>query len=88
MTKKREDKQRAELRQRIADIVSGACGRDMDTDDEWVSVEELPNIIGALRERFSDLDECRTYMTSSHCLGDYATVASLVEFFWVSGVRA
>lgn len=49
----REAEKREALRQRVADIVSGACGRDMDTEDEWVSVEELPRVLASVRERLS-----------------------------------
>ena len=90
---KAEKKQKEALRIRVADIVSGACGRDMDTNDDWVTLSEVGGAIVALKERLLqphfrlEDKEIPDHMMSPHNLDHYENIDSLTDFYWEQGVR-
>lgn len=83
----REAAQKAALRQRIGDIVAGACGQEKDTEGEIVFLCEYPNVLRAVKARL-ELPADREHLTSAHNADAYETVEKLTEFLFRNGVRA
>lgn len=83
----REAEQRDALHQRIADIFAGACGRVMDVDYESASLEEIVNIVNAIRETFGEpiKDWCGWGLRT---LPRFETVEAAVEHLFENGFRA
>ena len=92
MTKRelKEKKDKAALRLRIADIVSGACGRDMELED-WVTIEEVGRVVGAIGDRLNlpkfDEDK-KSYLVGIHTVEHYDCVDEIVKYLWENGVKA
>ena len=93
MTKQRSKKaQRLEaakedLRQRIADVYAGACGRHMDSDDELVSPEELSRIIPAVRWIFGE-PHLNWYGWNATALDKWVTIDLATDLLFKADFRA
>ena len=89
----REAEQRAALRQRIADIATGAAGYEFDNGDEFATADFLARFVPALRVQFG-FDEKReelkkfNHLWSLINLQNYNDVDSTTDFFFDHGVRA
>lgn len=83
----RDTKAKAALRQRISDIISGACGRDMDFEDEFTSIEEAARYIPALRSVFGQ-PQPDWYPWQVHCIERLENIDKATDFLFESGVRA
>ena len=88
----REDEARDRLHERVADIVSGACGRDMISEAFVVDITEAGRVVLALQDRLMPKDAegrlMKPWMVEHHNLHCYASVAEITDFFYRSGVRA
>ena len=82
----KEKKAKVALRQRISDVYCGACGRDMDTEDEWATLEDYSRIMPALKEVFSGAFDSKTWLSADHNANEYESVESATEFLWSFGV--
>jgi len=85
--RKREDQQRAALLQRITDIYTGACGRVIDFDNDWVSLEEVSRIISALEDVLGTPRK-GWFGWEVYCLDRFETPAKAMEHLFRFGFRA
>lgn len=86
MTKaKREEQQKAWLRQRVSDVCRGAAGFDIDHPDEWTTCEHLSRIVPALEVIFGI--ENNKHLWKTHNLHYYNDVDSITDFLWENEVR-
>lgn len=89
----REAEQKEALRQRICDIVSGACGRDMsDSELEYVDLDNLGRVVGALTARLCEHDEggelvCKHFQAHWN-MEHYWSVDTILDYYWNHGIRA
>ena len=91
----REAEQWGALRQRVSDVVTGACGRELDVDDEGEALEspspeELERIVPALERLFGVNEEAKRnlYLFKVHNLGHYRDVDAITNHLFEAGVRA
>lgn len=84
----REEGEKAALRQRIADIASGAAGLDFDAEDEFATADFLSRFIPALKTRFEAQSDKRDYLWYPGNLDNFDRVESTTEFLWNHGIRA
>jgi len=99
----REAEQRSALFQRVYDVVSGACGRVLESQDsiecEWLVPDELSRAVPALKEMFSgdqalDAQDKPTgdwendHLFELHYLDRFTSVGSITDFLFEHGVRA
>ena len=89
----REVEAKEALRQRICDIVSGACGRDMDDADmEFVDIDNVARFIGALADRLCEHDEggelVHNHFVAYWNIGEYQNIDTILDFYWRNGIRA
>jgi len=82
----REAEQKAALRQRVADIATGAAGYELDADSEFSTAEVLSRLMPALQIQFSM--EGRDYLWALSNLGNYNDIDSTTDFLYEHGVRA
>lgn len=82
----KEAAQKAALRQRIRDMVAGACGEDPDDDQFFMTMEPASRLLPALEKTFGK--DGNGYLWRSHCLDRYENVDSITEFLFQNGVRA
>ena len=82
-----EIEQKAALRQRLADIISGATGLDCDRDDWIPTLTEAALFIPAIAERIAGVQD-KKHLTSLRSLDQYDGLDSITEFFWRNGIRA
>ena len=84
---------KAALRQRIADIATGAAGAEFDHDDEWANADMLSRFVPALRVQFGLDAEGNERTDRAHLwflsnLHYFDDVDSVTDFFFEHGVRA
>ena len=84
---RRNKEQKAALRQRLADIISGAVGGDCDRDDWMPTLTEAALFIPAIAERIAGVKD-KEHLTALRCLGEYDGLGAIVEFLWRNGIRA
>ncbi len=86
---KREECARQMLRWRVADILSGACGAEMDEPNgSWLALSDAPRAIGAIKERLIGNSEDLAWLSASHMVDRYETVKSLTDLLYRNGIRA
>lgn len=88
-----EAQTKAALRQRIADIATGAAGTAFDTDDEFATAGFLSRFIPALRTQFGVDGEGKeigrwSFLWDLHNLHYYDNVDTTTEFLFDNDVRA
>ena len=86
--KQRQEEMKGALHQRISDIYSGACGRDMDNEDGILSMEEASRVLPAIMEVFRDQLEGKTFLKGLHMLDKYETIDQATECLFGYGIRA
>jgi len=84
---------KAELRQRVADIATGAAGSAFDTDDEFATAGFLSRFIPALRTQFGIDGEGKeigrwSFLWDLHNLHYFDTVDTTTDFLFEHDVRA
>ena len=84
----KEEEEMTALRQRVADVFSGACGRNMDSDEEFIGMEEASRIMPALKALFRKEDDKRTYLWEPSNLGHFDNIDSATEFLFKANIRA
>jgi len=89
----RETAAKAALRQRIADIATGAAGYKFDGADEWANADFLARFVPALRVQFGLDSEGNERRDRNHFwflsnVNHYENVDTTSEFFFEHGVRA
>jgi len=67
------------LRDRIADICCGACGRFVGDEDETLAIEELSRVIPAMQATWPNLPD---WVWFPHNLDKFVTVDSITEFIF------
>jgi len=82
----RETEQKAALRQRVADIATGAAGYEFDCQGEFSTAEMLSRFIPALKVQFDE--EGRSHLWNAGNLNNYENIDSTADFLWEYGVRA
>jgi len=91
MTKK-EQREKAALRQRIADIVNGAAGMIVDDDHYLIGTYELSRAIPVLIEAFNlnnrPSGEKKDFLYGWQNLDYYRSVDSITDFYFEHGIRA
>lgn len=70
---------REALRDRIADICCGACGRFVDDEDETLAVQELARVIPAIQATWPNLPD---WVWFPHNLDKFVTVDSITDFIF------
>jgi hypothetical protein len=70
---------RDQLRDRIADICCGACGRFVGDEDETLAIEELSRVIPAMQATWPNLPD---WVWFPHNLDKFVTVDSITEFIF------
>lgn len=88
---------KAHLRQRVADIATGAAGFEFDCDAEFATAEFLQRFIPALQVMFEvkpkkDADghfvtPGNEYLFRAHNFANYNDVQSTTDFLFEHGVR-
>ena len=68
-----------QLKQRIEDMVAGACGRRLVEGEDWITVEELSSLIPALMATFPDLPD---FLWKPHCLRYFDSPAAITDHLW------
>lgn len=82
---------KAALRQRVLDIMAGACSGDDPADPEYfVCVICLPAIVRGVELRLlpEDYKEKSAYLTASTNADQYETAEKLTNFLFEHGIRA
>ena len=84
----REQEAKDALLQRITDIYSGACGRDMSADDDaYPTIEEMSRVIPAVRDVFGEpLPDWWGW--KAHCLNRWETPKGAAEWLFEHEFRA
>lgn len=86
---RKETAKKAALRQRIADIASGARGADFDAAEEILALEDLPRFLSALKERFPALKEDeQEAVTANWRLDEFEMLDVATDHLWDHGIRA
>lgn len=77
------------LWQRVADVVSGACGCAVH-EETILGAEELSRVVPALKANFLCTEEgkANSYLFEPHCLNHYGSPNEIADFLFGSGVRA
>lgn len=88
MRKKKPDNPWAELRQRVSDVVAGACGAH--DPNAVLGGPELSRIVPALEDLFGCTEEGKKnlYLFGVHNLDNYTDVDDITNFLFDRGVRA
>ncbi len=92
---KREARQRAELLQRIEDIYAGATGAasvDFHPEDFWLTLEDAPRVIAAIRATFGESTDdggkpTNDHLFAAHNINQYEQPQRLADFLFDNGVR-
>lgn len=82
----REIAAKAALRQRVADIASGAAGYRFDAEDEFATADFLSRFVNALKDQLNTGD--REYAFGLHCLQHFDNVDSTTDHLFECGFRA
>jgi hypothetical protein len=89
----REKEAKDALLQRVADLASGACGRNMEVEDDFFVPEDLALLITAIRERlnlpkFGENNPESYIVQNPYNLRHFTDVYTLTNFLFEQGVRA
>lgn len=81
------------LRRRVADIGSGAMGKDFAADGQRMTVGDLPRFLSGLRAGFPKLrpvqgNPTATAVFNRDRLAELETLERAVEHLWSAGIRA
>lgn len=89
--KQQETKAKADLYQRVCDIMAGACeGDDAEDPNYMVCVKVLPRIVRGVELRLlpRDYKERLAFLTASYNADEYETADKLTNFLFIHGIRA
>lgn len=84
----REAQQKAALRQRIGDIMTGATGQDPEDECAFITLGDYHRIVRSIQIRFEPQVENLKYITAIHNAYKYETMYELTDFLFGLGIRA
>lgn len=95
MTKKqtKEAAEKAKLLQRVSDIYSGACSRNMYASEYYADAKELIRILSSVYDIFirdydDEIMERRKHLVTFWYIDRYATPETATDFLFDNGIRA